>query len=981
VGAAILGCLAALGEKAAGKDACRTYIGAAVPSTYRIHPAIGIARLGDSTSDFCISPEKPAALPIACDLQGNAILSPDGKSEVTVTKFKDDMGRIKRQAARFKIYAYDDEHPEGRLLKLGDKIEGGGNSGTLVDIQWRVYLANKKSVWFTFSGLSGEHGYSADHPLRNADITGDDARQALIIDPGARFVSTANASQRRATFDRSGNGVYATRFPPTGMTPHDIDTLGEIMANDRGDLLVLGGHGNSGTTKTGVGQPRIDNYANTDGWFDDISDGPVMARLVMFMDEVQRQRYVDVEYPAWVITGYPRYVPQILDLVTIEDVIYDLCIRKYAYRLDIFGIPKSYAKPAPVNPNDMAALMHWNAGPLDWNPDYKPWFYRDIWPILFRADEMSYLNNVLQQSNFPHNQTQRGNFDVTRSSIPPMLSASALHRLQKAAVGRNESGDLFVDAVQIKLQMFDDAIERALHGKIRTGGSVDGGSQPSATQEDPAGKSLFRQLRSARSAMRAPALDDNVAHDEHEALDRASKAYPEALQTAAAAFAAAIQKGPNPSPTEYLERWRAANENDSQPYVEARQTFKVAVEAALKDFIDHTIKHWEHALEGTTTLATFLRSSGASASDSAGDNVVAHVIRGAVHDIAMGAMTRYRTGGLLEAEFHKAIALATNDPYHDYRNYLYKLLRRPGEENVFRTAGKPDSRLWNLPLMPLLAGDGPDKNELPSKFLRLTDYQLYILRQWAEGKFLNEIDEGWVPDSAIDPFQPYLRWENLTPRDLDRGVLMNLLGGAFFPGGEVGWTIRNPSIYKEPFRIKADPAFYNFGQTAANASKTAISEQLYLGNGGDDLSQGSNFEVGLQPGDLTKYSALPWQADFNECTTQDIDITYELWNQIDPKSENDPWLKQEQKVWETLWWPAHRPLQSWEVVSMTDGAPNLQFLTWSRGVPQTHAGDLKMVTEWARLGFLVRNPYLTPSQIDAPSPDNKYISVERNPEE
>jgi len=43
----------------------------------------------------------------------------------------------------------------------------------------------------------------------------------------------------------------------------------------------------------------------------------------------------------------------------------------------------------------------------------------------------------------------------------------------------------------------------------------------------------------------------------------------------------------------------------------------------------------------------------------------------------------------------------------------------------------------------------------------------------------------------------------------------------------------------------------------------------------------------LQPGDLTKYSALPWQADFNECTTQDIDITYELWNKIDPKSEND----------------------------------------------------------------------------------------------
>jgi len=89
-------------------------------------------------------------------------------------------------------------------------------------------------------------------------------------------------------------------------------------------------------------------------------------------------------------------------------------------------------------------------------------------------------------------------------------------------------------------------------------------------------------------------------------------------------------------------------------------------------------------------------------------------------------------------------------------------------------------------------------------------------------------------------------------------------------------------------------------------------------------------------------------------------------------------MKLEQKLWETLWWPAHRPLQTYEVVSVTDGRPSYQFLTWSRGVPQTHAGDLKMVTEWARLGFLIRNPYLDPQQIDSASPDKKYISVERS---
>jgi hypothetical protein len=335
----------------------------------------------------------------------------------------------------------------------------------------------------------------------------------------------------------------------------------------------------------------------------------------------------------------------------------------------------------------------------------------------------------------------------------------------------------------------------------------------------------------------------------------------------------------------------------------------------------------------------------------------------------------------MQTGFDRAAAQATNDPYHDDRCYLYDLLRRPGEENVFRTAGKPENRSFRLPLMPLLAGDNPGSNELPSKFLRLTDYQLYILRQWSEGKFYNEIDEGWVKDTDIDPFQPFQDWRNRTARELDQGVLFSMLGGAFYPGGEICWVIRNPAIYREPYRLKADPEFYNFGQTAANNNANSVSEQMYLGNAENALSLASNFDRGLQPGDLTKYSALPWQADFNECTIQTIDITYELWNTIDADSEHDEWLAKEQKAWDTLWWPAHRPLQTYEVVSVSDGNPSYQFLGWSRGVPQTLAGDLKMVTEWSRLGFVVRNPYLKPDDIDVPSPDKKYISIERNPED
>jgi L-Lysine epsilon oxidase N-terminal/L-lysine epsilon oxidase C-terminal domain len=911
-----------------------------LPAKYRIHPAIGVARLGDSPDEFCISSDTPATVPVECNAEGNPLLSPDGKSEVPIKQFKDSLGRIKRQAARFQIYVYDEASPDGRPLKPGDAIEGGGNAGTLVDIQWR---------------LQGEHGYAADHPLRNADITDENARQQLIIDPGPRYVNTTD--RRRAAFDRHGCSVYAPIFPPAQLTPNSIDTLGDILTDNQGRLLVLGGHGNSGTMKKGAGQPRIDSYANTDGWFDDTSDGPVMARLVMYSELVGRQRFVDVEYPAWVIAAYPRYVPQILDMVTLDDVVLDLAVRKFAYRTDLYGIPGTYGDSPGIDTSDSGALQHWNAAPLDWNPDYRPWFYREIWPILFRADEMSYTSNVLQQSNYPHNQTQRGNFDVTKLSVPPVVSARALKLRQTTAARRNHSGELFLEAIELKIHVFDDAVEQAVRRYIH---SVDGEPETSVAMPQP-GASLFQQLRAVRSEVRV--------EDSEEGLHSSG------LRDAAHAFAESVVSGGGSlEPAPYLAQWKAAYERGGTDYDRAKDALAAAIAKTLKPFIAAAVARWERGVQRTTGLAALLHSARPGLSD---HDTIEQLIQEAVRAIQNDVLKNFRSGQLMDLEFENATQAATNDPFRDFRLYLYRLLRRPGEENVFRTAGKPESRLFRLPLMPLLAGDNPTGNP-PSKFLRLTDLQLYLLRQWSEGKFYNEIEEGWVPDGAIDPYQPYQNWRNRTGRDLDQAVLAGMLGGAFFPGAEVAWPIRNPALYKEPFRLKADPEFYAFGQTAANQNANTLSEQDYLGNAEDPLALTNDFETGLQPGDLTKYSALPWQADFNECTIQTIDITYELWNKVDWQQDNDAWLKQEQKTWDTLWWPAHRPLQSFEVTSFSGGQPNYQFLGWSRGVPQTLAGDLKMVTEWARLGFIVRNPYMSANDLDAPSPGNKYISVERN---
>src|SRR5207344_3281620 len=57
--------------------------------SYRVHPAIGVARVGNSASDFFFGQEVPGPLP------------------EPVGGFKDATGALKRQAARFRIYGYD----------------------------------------------------------------------------------------------------------------------------------------------------------------------------------------------------------------------------------------------------------------------------------------------------------------------------------------------------------------------------------------------------------------------------------------------------------------------------------------------------------------------------------------------------------------------------------------------------------------------------------------------------------------------------------------------------------------------------------------------------------------------------------------------------------------------------------------------------------------------------------------------------------
>jgi len=340
---------------------------------YSIHPAIGIARVGNSTSDFYLAPEKIGGLPFACDPQGNPIRLDN--SCVPVTKFKDAQGRIKRQAARFKIFKYDEANPDGREMTLQD--------AEVQRLEWAVHLANKKAAWYEFKELCGDLMLGADNsyaarrvPWRNASIQGDDQRRKLIIDPGPRSV-TPDRRQARFSRDTIPPDYAWASFPKPNLKPYAIDTLGEIMMDDAGRLVVVGAYGNAG------GETTIDDFGGADTWHDDIADGPVTATLTLKNGQ-------QIQLDAWIIVGSPKFAPELVNLGTLDDVIYDVGVR--------------YKKLVP----ELYDEKRWPAS-SGWNPNYVADYERDILPIFKRFGGYRWVANVDAMTTFAFPPFDAGN--------------------------------------------------------------------------------------------------------------------------------------------------------------------------------------------------------------------------------------------------------------------------------------------------------------------------------------------------------------------------------------------------------------------------------------------------------------------------------------------------------------------------------------------------------------------------------------------
>jgi hypothetical protein len=225
------------------------------------------------------------------------------------------------------------------------------------------------------------------------------------------------------------------------------------------------------------------------------------------------------------------------------------------------------------------------------------------------------------------------------------------------------------------------------------------------------------------------------------------------------------------------------------------------------------------------------------------------------------------------------------------------------------------------PFMPLSMGDSG------VAFLSVTFTQYFCLVQWNDGHF----DAG--PGPAVGPGE----W-------LDKAVLANCIGGRFAPGIEMTFIVRDPEAWAAdwqtsgagPFRIRARGLDYDQIQYGTPFLTVGY---VPLHPGPDAISPAP-----LEPGDVSKFMAVPWHTDYNSCATHNTA----------PNPGNSTTL-----YWS---WPAQRPVQIHRAQDVHDGALGSQRYS-VRGAG-TEADDLNdvgryqalldSILNWHRIGFVVQ---------------------------
>ena len=298
---------------------------------FRVHPSVGCARMGNSENAYYLASEFPqfmqeefpslrfkpkprrhpkeffgsneTALNAPGTLADFNIFRPPAFQTKFTNKFKEDVGIIFPQAARFRVFAYvyfeeEAKHPD-RIFEVTTEI---------AEIVWKVNIANKKSKKTT----------------------------APAADPHPNLTTTP------AEIDTIGAQLRCDRIKPVTGLPTLAYLFLERNDNDKtkvtGRLHVIGNEGDT----VGATEP---SGLWSDDWYDSAGDGSVEAIIkpkgdggalrtkagAVALDDFKYFTYGELQpqdgltpeiraVPGWVVVGCPDYSPDTSHFVSLWDV-------------------------------------------------------------------------------------------------------------------------------------------------------------------------------------------------------------------------------------------------------------------------------------------------------------------------------------------------------------------------------------------------------------------------------------------------------------------------------------------------------------------------------------------------------------------------------------------------------------------------------------------------------------------------------------
>ncbi len=390
-------------------------------SRIRIHPGIGMARLGNS-DEFFIGPEAPGVI---ADPGGTISSDPSQKN------YRDDQQRLKRQAQRFRIYGYDSNGNAVSELNI--------NSADVESITWRVHVRNMKAANYAFQGAYLFDPTKYRNPSIQSDAANPIDRTDLIIDPGPKTIS-AESQQPLIMAGDVFTGVSEGYLPGylryCGFTPKDPSQpvkvtytpatnieLGQLRLDDEQRLIFVPAPGKaecvtdpkiqlSNPSETynppnGPGDgtdPLINQFAyfNVPGWWDDTCGGEIDATVVLKNGTVLSTRDGVInpndegtrngKNGGWIVTAPPKYAPNMYHVVSIMDRMYET-----------FDSDPNQGQPTE--------------------------FYRDIYPILANAGNYGWVSAEAagvepSTRNMAHGPKQAGNL-LSPENIAKLTSKEA----------------------------------------------------------------------------------------------------------------------------------------------------------------------------------------------------------------------------------------------------------------------------------------------------------------------------------------------------------------------------------------------------------------------------------------------------------------------------------------------------------------------------------------------------------------------------